>query len=180
MARMTLLYSVQAREGQANSSSGERLSCPGDRRDTRLRCVARPGVAKAAGCAVVPEYTHEERVHSQSHLPHRFQQNMTSPGAWAVATEHPAHPGVRKDSRGLPGDNLPKLRATARVPAPQARSREQTNATVLAPGPGRADLSNPHALRCPSPAAGAAATCCHDNQAWQPSLCLPGGDSPQN
>lgn len=70
VARMTLLYSVQAREGQANSSSGDRLSCLRDRRDARLRCVARPGVAKPAGCAVVPEYTHEVRVHSQSHLTH--------------------------------------------------------------------------------------------------------------
>lgn len=67
---MTLLYSVQAREGQANSSSGDRLSCPRDRRDTRLCCVARPGVAKPAGCALVPEYIHEVRVHSQSHLTH--------------------------------------------------------------------------------------------------------------
>ncbi|XDA89535.1 hypothetical protein R6Z07F_019141 [Ovis aries] len=57
---MTLLYSVQAREGQANSSSGDRLSCPRGRRDTRLCCVARPGVAKPAGCALVPEYIHED------------------------------------------------------------------------------------------------------------------------
>ncbi|CAI9177433.1 unnamed protein product [Rangifer tarandus platyrhynchus] len=119
---MTLLYSVQAREGQASSSSGDRLSCPRDGRDTAS--PVSPGPASPSLLAVL------------------WSQNIST----------------RKASRGLPGDNLPELGATARVPASQARSQEQMNATVLAPGLGRADLTNLHMLRCISPAAGAAAT----------------------
>lgn len=101
---------------------------------------------------------------------------MSSPRAWTLATECSACPVVRKESQGLPGDNLPGLwprgvglRPRCQPLRPGAGNRG-TRSWPLAWGGQSAACRHsgaPHRLQMQRPPR------CHDNHTWQPSLCPP-------